>query len=116
MHTRMRHDRVESVGIAGPLSLVILAVGLGGLALDVPGAWLAFPVGYGAVLPIAIHWHRQADRDGRLTRSERREGADDDALATLRERYARGDLGDEAFERRVERLLETEDGRTEEYR
>ncbi|QSG08546.1 putative membrane protein [Halapricum desulfuricans] len=31
-----------------------------------------------------------------------------DALETLRERYARGELTDEQFERKVERLLETE--------
>jgi uncharacterized membrane protein len=31
-----------------------------------------------------------------------------DALQTLRERYARGEITDEQFERKVERLLETE--------
>lgn len=31
-----------------------------------------------------------------------------EALETLRERYARGELTDEQFERKVERLLETE--------
>ncbi len=31
-----------------------------------------------------------------------------DALETLRSRYARGDLTDEQFERKVERLLDTE--------
>jgi uncharacterized membrane protein len=36
------------------------------------------------------------------------EGADDEALARLRERYANGELTDEQFERKVERLLETE--------
>lgn len=116
MHTTTRHDGFESLGIAGALSLAILAVGLGGLALEVPGAWLAFPVGYGAVLPMAIHWHRQTGRDAESTGSERRDGADDESLATLRERYARGELGDEAFEARVERLLETEDAGTERRR
>lgn len=33
---------------------------------------------------------------------------DDDPLAILRERYARGELTEAEFERRVERLLETE--------
>lgn len=36
------------------------------------------------------------------------DGSADDALSTLRERYARGELTDEQFERKVERLLETE--------
>jgi len=33
----------------------------------------------------------------------------DDPLATLRDRYARGEIDEAEFERRVERLLETED-------
>lgn len=33
----------------------------------------------------------------------------DDALAALRSRYARGEIGENEFERRLERLLETED-------
>ncbi|MCL7417214.1 MAG: SHOCT domain-containing protein [Halalkalicoccus sp.] len=32
----------------------------------------------------------------------------DDPLAVLRERYARGEIGEEEFERRLDRLLETE--------
>lgn len=34
---------------------------------------------------------------------------DDDPLATLRDRYARGEIDEVEFERRLERLLETED-------
>ena len=34
---------------------------------------------------------------------------DDDPLETLRERYARGEIDDDAFERRVEALLATEE-------
>lgn len=34
--------------------------------------------------------------------------SDDDPLSALRERYARGDIGDEEFERRLDRLLATE--------
>lgn len=45
------------------------------------------------------------DLDGAVERGEIDEDA---ALATLRERYARGELDDEAFERKVETLLETE--------
>ncbi len=33
-----------------------------------------------------------------------------DPLETLRERYARGEIGEAEFERGLERLLETEDG------
>ncbi|MFC7138087.1 SHOCT domain-containing protein [Halobaculum litoreum] len=57
---------------------------------------------------------RSADREPTEARANtERAGADTDspdaALATLRRRYARGDLTDDQFERRVERLLETEE-------
>lgn len=35
-------------------------------------------------------------------------GSDEDPVEALRERYARGELGDEEFERKLERLIETE--------
>ncbi|UPV75913.1 SHOCT domain-containing protein [Halorussus limi] len=38
----------------------------------------------------------------------RTDDADRDALETLRNRYARGELTDEQFERKLERLLDTE--------
>lgn len=43
---------------------------------------------------------RSADEEAEPTRR--------DALETLRDRYARGDLTDEQFERKLEKLLETE--------
>ncbi|WP_425498491.1 SHOCT domain-containing protein [Haloprofundus halobius] len=43
--------------------------------------------------------------DGSLSSSTAEET---DPLVTLRERYARGELSDETFERKLERLLETE--------
>jgi uncharacterized membrane protein len=45
---------------------------------------------------------RGVERDADETSEE------DDALAELRSRYARGELTDEQFERKLERLLETE--------
>lgn len=104
-----RHDGREAVArTAGAVSMLVLAVGLGGLALGIDWAWIAFPVGYGAVLPLAIGRARARARRGSSEGQRPRDSADD-ALATLRERYARGDIDDAAFERRVERLLETED-------
>jgi len=82
--------------------------------------WLAFMlVGYVVVVPVvALLAGDEADRAAWWDRDEhgepaRREtgppdDATDDALATLRERYARGELTDEQFERKVERLLETD--------
>ena len=42
-------------------------------------------------------------------RVERSGGVGDDPVEQLRERYARGELTEAEFERRLERLLETED-------
>jgi len=97
-------DAREAVArTAGAVSLAVLAVGLGGLALGVDWAWVAFPVGYGGVLPVAVA------RTKARVREESPDADGTDPLATLRERYARGEIDDAAFERRVERLVETEE-------
>lgn len=47
---------------------------------------------------------------GEQSESEPRKiGAENDPLETLRDRYARGELTDEEFERKAERLVDTED-------
>jgi len=84
--------------------------------------WLPFMLfGYIALIPIvsilfgededeAADWQERAEE----TTAERQQGADaadtpsEDALQTLRDRYARGELTDEQFERKLERLIETE--------
>lgn len=50
---------------------------------------------------------RERDRTTAATRGDERND-EDDALQRLRERYAAGEIGDAEFERRLERLLETE--------
>lgn len=95
--------------VAGVVSMAILAVGLGGLALGVPYAWVVFPVGYGGVLPLALALVRR--RESSTTAPEPR--SEDTPLATLRERYARGEIDEDEFERRVEGLIETESDATE---
>jgi len=80
--------------------------------------WLAFMLfGYIVIVPItAILYGDQADieewwDDTAATVEEDDTAAtveEDDALETLRARYARGELTDEQFERKLERLLETE--------
>jgi hypothetical protein len=97
--------------VTGSLSLLILLVGLGGFALGIPWAWVAFPVGYGGVLPLTLGLlRRRSETQDRSTGSSTTEStpADSDPLATLRERYARGEIDESEFERRVEGLLETE--------
>jgi len=73
--------------------------------------WVVFVVGFGRVLPMSLglvkHYYGDQERSTRrepTTRSAETE----DALEELRHRYARGELSDEEFDRRVERLLETE--------
>ncbi|QLH84478.1 SHOCT domain-containing protein [Halosimplex pelagicum] len=50
---------------------------------------------------------RERDRTTGATRGDERD-SEDDALQRLRERYAAGEIDDVEFERRLERLLETE--------
>lgn len=118
---------------AGAVTLVTLAAAFGLLALGWPYFWVAFPVGFGGAMPLAIGLARRraSDRGRSEDRGPRRSGrvdgrspgrarfenedtgprptamrAGDDALASLKARYARGDLDDAEFEERVERLLE----------
>ena len=94
--------RVSELDDTDPLvalvTAVVLGLGLLAMALDASGFWLVWVVGFAVVVP-AITWLREWQGNVR---------DDDDALATLRERYARGDLSEAAFEAKVETLLETE--------
>lgn len=89
---------------------LILTVAFGLLALGVPWFWIAFPIGFAGVLPAVLGivklYERRRARSGRT--SEASTSGAEDALETLRERYARGELTDAEFERRLDRLLETE--------
>jgi len=102
-------DDLETV-VAGAVTLLTLTVAFGLMFAGVPWFWVAFPVGFGGLLPMALGaarlYRRRRESDSRPT------SEDDDALATLRQRYARGDITDGEFERQVERLLETEDSAT----
>jgi len=90
--------------VVGGVTAVTLTVAFGLMFLGVPWFWVAFPVGFGGVLPMALGLVRLYER---RQESESAEPADD-PIATLRERYARGELSDAEFERQVEQLLETE--------
>jgi hypothetical protein len=108
--------------VAGVITLAVLTVAFGAMALGVPYFWVAFPVGFGVVLPVAVGLAgrfgassaptrtpapRSSD-DGAGPVADRDETTHDEALQTIRGRYARGELDEVEFERRVERLLETE--------
>ena len=91
---------------AGAVTALTLTVAFGLLFLGVPYFWVAFPVGFGGLLPMAVGAARLYQRRQATAPTD---DAEDDAIATLRDRYARGELTDAEFERQVERLLETED-------
>ncbi|MFC5368050.1 SHOCT domain-containing protein [Salinirubrum litoreum] len=109
---------VVSGVVAGVVSAGVLVVAFGALALGVEAWWLAFPVGYGGVLPLSVGLARWRTGDGRqsnrpVTTDEdssrstaaQSTGTDEAALATLRRRYAEGAIDEVEFEHRVETLL-----------
>ncbi|ELY66480.1 SHOCT domain-containing protein [Natronococcus jeotgali] len=65
------------------------------------GGWLFWPLVLVGLLALAAVW--VGSRDGGST-ARARTGEPDRALEELRERYARGDLSDEEFERRRRKL------------
>lgn len=103
-------------------ALLVLGVGFVGMFLSIEWFWMVWVLGFAVVVPMLAVLLGVDDEEeptsgpaGKTTRdagdaSEYR-GTDEtgaDALETLRERYARGDLTDAQFERKLERLLETE--------
>lgn len=74
--------------------------------------WVVFVVGFGGVLPMSLglvkYYRPDEESPARSEPTSRRSTETEDALEELRHRYARGELSDEEFDRRVERLLETE--------
>jgi len=118
---RLRANAVEVT------SILITGLWLGGLLLTDQNWWLGvLIVGYAAVIPLVKTLfgedegeYDEADEDGEWSHRWGREkkskpsaksdgGEGGDPLETLRERYARGELTDEQFERKLDRLLETE--------
>ena len=94
---------------AGAVTVITLGVALSLSALGQPYFWVAFPVGFGGGIPLAIglvQWYESQREANESTQEGHSET--DTALAALRSRYARGELNDQEFEVRVERLLETE--------
>ena len=115
-------DDGDSQGKASAItSLLVLGAGLLALFLDVPNWWLVFVIGYAVVLPlVAIIFDEDGDGDALDERDRRTADAPDgrsddrvpdskrDAMETLRERYAQGELSEAQFEEKLEKLLETE--------
>ncbi|KDS90779.1 hypothetical protein FK85_10245 [Halorubrum saccharovorum] len=96
--------------LAGIIS--VLSFGLTALfAVLLPGFLEAlipatFILGFFVLVPLVL----LMGDDFPLVASEGSNGASaDEPLATLRERYATGEIGEEEFERKLDRLLETEE-------
>ena len=101
--------------VAGGVTTVTLLLAFGLLAAGWSSFWIVFPVGFGGVLPLAVtlakrYETRSTTRTNGETTGSGAAGDEpaDDAIDALRERYARGEIDEAEFERRVERLLETE--------
>lgn len=96
----------------------MLVLGLGFVAMfaNVDGFWLVWVLGFAVVVPavsmlVGDDEHVESRPQRPPARDRQPADADesvDDALDRLRDRYARGELSDEAFERKLEALLETE--------
>ncbi|MFC5368051.1 SHOCT domain-containing protein [Salinirubrum litoreum] len=98
--------------VGGLVTALTMLAAFGSLALGVEGWWIFFIVGFAGVMPLAIgltklYEARQESESASVAASVPTD-ADEDALATLRRRYAEGAIDEVEFERRVERLLETE--------
>jgi uncharacterized membrane protein len=95
--------------VPGAVSAGTLVVAFTLLAVGFEYFWVTFIVGFGVVLPTATGLAAAKREEGSQAGTNRREKReDDDALATLRQRYAQGEISDAEFEHQVERLLETE--------
>jgi hypothetical protein len=117
-------------------SMLVISAGLLSLFTGVGPFWLIFLLGFFVLVPLVAllfgdekeraawwddwlgdesDWEEWWDWSGSKETEPRkehgsadREPSNRDALETLRHRYARGDLTDEQFERKLERLLETD--------
>jgi hypothetical protein len=107
---------------ASVASLLVLGVGLTALFLGYGWFWVVFAVGFAVVVPLVSVLAGEDDSEnvdatpGRSPETSAADGSqsdvdvdsDADPLETLRRRYARGELTDAQFERKLEALLETE--------
>ncbi len=99
--------------LTGIVSVLVTGTWLAALFLDF-NWWLPFMLfGYIVLVPVtALLFGDEEDVaewwDEDEANTERERDTESDPLAELRSRYARGELTDEQFERKLERLLETE--------
>ena len=100
-------------GSAGVASMLVLTVGLAALFLNQSRFWVVFAVGFAGVVPLVAMLSKGDEETEKASETphdvdETTEASRTEALETLRERYARGELTHEEFERKLEALMETE--------
>lgn len=95
-------------------SLFVLGAGLLALFTGQNWFWMIFALGFAVLVPLvklvgdAFGVEVGADEAGRTESDRAAPESKQDALDALRDRYARGELSETEFERKVETLLETE--------
>ena len=119
-------DRITE-NITTVTALLVIGVSIIGFGLGFPYTWVLFVVGLFVLVPLiglltgADDWRKWDPLSDEFwedifgeestedePRTVEKEVTKEDALLTLRNRYARGELTDEQFERKLELLLETE--------
>jgi uncharacterized membrane protein len=103
--------------ITAIVAMLVLGAGLVALFAGVNWFWMVWVLGFAVFVPVVAILTDQYDligvltgrgRSGSLSRPASDGDRKDDALETLKRRYARGEIDDEEFERRLERLVENE--------
>jgi hypothetical protein len=108
-------DSVEVLpeGATAVVAILVLTVGILASSMGLEWAGLVFAVGFAGLVPLVAVLSKDGDEaaatDDRSSDPTVRDGQSrTEALETLRDRYARGELTHEEFERKLEALMETE--------
>lgn len=100
----------SELGVATVVSLLTILTGTILLALNFNFFWLAYPIGFGGILPFAIMVSKNYDTQVRENKSETSE--EETALEELKKKFVNDEISEEEFENRVENLVQTQDVQT----